>query len=239
MVGIVGCARTPSCSKGYGDEKWNCGCSCGGCRDGPSRRMPAAADDPGPQRKTRPGSMAAQNADLQEQLTARQGEVATLREKHAQDLGSGTRNWPTCKARIEPCRRRSTKESRSASAASRRPSWRKTPGCARKMEQLKADSDRRSETQIAEPIRAIRPIGRMGPRDEQDRYGSPTPPRRLHTFFTASMEPGRSPSRWCLFIAAATRPTNIGCGAEGTRGQARVGLGPHEERMVSAAPGSA
>lgn len=45
--------------------------------------------------------LAAQTADLQEQLAARQAEIATLREKHAQDLRQRDEELATCKARIE------------------------------------------------------------------------------------------------------------------------------------------
>jgi len=45
--------------------------------------------------------LAAQNADLQKQLAARQAEIATLREKHSQDLRQRDEELARCKARIE------------------------------------------------------------------------------------------------------------------------------------------
>lgn len=45
--------------------------------------------------------LAAQSADLQTQLAARQAEIQTLREKHAQDLRQRDEELAQCKARIK------------------------------------------------------------------------------------------------------------------------------------------
>ena len=45
--------------------------------------------------------LAAQNADLQQQLTARQAEIQTIRQKHAEELRQRGKELAACRATIE------------------------------------------------------------------------------------------------------------------------------------------
>ena len=157
--------------------------------------------------------LAAQSADLQSQLAACKAEIETLRQEHANELAQRDAELAKCRARIETLRQTIKKGISEQVTGVTTRLIEENAKLQKEIEQLKArikelELHPNTKRRLISPIRPIRPIGPMG-------QTGPMPPRRRRLFSPPRRCFGRSASRCCLFIAAATRPTNIGCGRSG------------------------